>query len=202
RTAARARRGLPIAYPPRGRETLRGGRRLACHRAALSDAARAGGADPEHRIPPRGTAPPAARRLPPTRPADGLPDPAPDPRWRMGAREQERAGFAADVAPGVARMGVRQRRLPPEPARDVSGSTDRPEACAALDPRGRPGLRHRSGLRRGDRRVGGGAPGGGPRAHPGRARVPAPRPARRPPRARPRGLFTRLPPHPPPSALG
>ena len=83
---------------------------------------------------------------------------AADPRWRLGARLQGRAGHPAAEPPGVVRLGRLQRRLPPEPAGEVPGPPRRLQEGARVDPRARRRVRRRPRLHRRHRRLGRRAP--------------------------------------------
>ena len=131
----------------------------------------------------------------------GLSDAPPDPRRRVDPRQQERAGHPAHARARVARLGLRQRQLPPEPARDVPRSARRPEARDRVDSRARRRVRREPGLPRGDRRLRRRAPRVARRAHGQLPRVPARLRGRRHLGARLRALLRRLRFHRPPRAL-
>src|SRR3989454_125622 len=196
-----ARPALRGRDPDRGGRAARAGDRLASRAPAVPDPASRGRARARHRLCACRRAGPAARRLPPPRSSDRLPDAPPDPRRRLDARQQERAGPAPHAPSRRARLGVRRRRLPLEPARHVPRSPDRFEARRRLDPRARRPVRRRSRLSDRDRRLGGRAPGRARRSHANRPRVPARLRGRRHRSRRLRGLLRGLRLHGPPRPL-
>ncbi len=137
--------------------------------AAIPDPPPRGGADPGRRLCAGGATPAPPRHPSSARGRLSAPRPPSDSRRRLDRREQGSAGAPARDPPRLSGLGLRERELSPQPARDLSRSAHRPEARPRVDPRARRRDRRRSRLHR---------------RH-GRLRGRAPRLARRPHRERP-----------------
>src|SRR5213592_4741688 len=176
RRAGAPRRARPApcgGHPDPGRRAAPTRDRLAPRARTVPDPASRGRARARRRLRARRRPGLEARRLPPPQPSRRLPDAPPDPRRRLDPRQQERAGPAPHAPSRGARLGVRRRRLPLEPARHVPGSRGRSEARHRVDPRAGRGLRRRPRLRGRDRRLRGRAPGRARRPHAERPGIPA-----------------------------
>src|SRR5437773_2076318 len=176
RRAGAPRRARPApcgGHPDPGRRAAPTRDRLAPRARTVPDPASRGRARARRRLRARRRPGLEARRLPPPQPSRRLPDAPPDSPRRLEPRQQERAGPAPHAPSRGARLGVRRRRLPLEPARHVPGSRGRSEARHRVDPRAGRGLRRRPRLRGRDRRLRGRAPGRARRPHAERPGIPA-----------------------------